>query len=160
MMTTDDKSVSMARSKLAKYLEENHLRKTPERFAILDMIYSHNDHFSVDTLCKEMEESSYHVSRSTVYYTMWLLCDCGLVRRHSLGTRGNRFEKVGPNSTSHYHLICTSCGKIREVKDAEMLKHISGRRYGAFSTSYFSLYVYGICSVCQRKKRKQLTKTK
>lgn len=154
-MTAEDKTIIIARTKLTEYLDSKKLRKTPERFAILDVVFSHNDHFGIDTLYAEMETRSYHVSRSTVYNTIELFCDCGIVRKHQFGTQQALYEKV-MNSGNHHHLICTECGKIKEVKDAELMKYISMRKYGTFNTSYFSLYVYGMCPTCARKKRKSL----
>lgn len=152
-MATEDRAILIARAKLTEYLTSNKLRKTPERFAILDVVFSHNDHFDIDTLYEEMESRSYHVSRSTVYNAMELFCDCGIVRKHQFGTQQAQYEKV-MNSGNHHHLICTECGKIKEVKDADLMRFVSSRKYGTFNMSYFSLYVYGVCSACMKKMRK------
>jgi Fur family ferric uptake transcriptional regulator len=159
MVATEDKSVLVARAKLSEYLDSKKLRKTPERFAILDVVFSHNDHFGVETIFAEMEENSYHVSRSTVYNTMELFCDCGIVRKHQFGTQKALYEKV-VSSGNHHHLICTECGKIKEMKDSELMRYISMRKYGTFTASYVSLYVYGICSTCARKQRRNKKTTK
>lgn len=152
-MTTDDKTVIVARNKLIEYLDNKRMRKTPERFAILDVVYSRKDHFNVETIVDEMQARSFYVSRATVYNTMELFCVCGIVRKHQFGTREALYEKI-VSSGNHHHLICSDCGKIKEVKDSELLKYIGMQKYGAFSVSYFSLYVYGICSACMRRKKK------
>lgn len=159
MTATDDKSYYIARAKLTEYLDKRRLRKTPERFTILEVVFSHNDHFGVDTLYAEMEERSYHVSRSTVYNTIELFCECGIVRKHQFGTNQSLYEKV-ISSGNHHHLICTECGKIREVKDSELMRFVGTRKYGAFTVSYISLYVYGVCSSCLRKGKNRKAKTK
>lgn len=154
MATVDDKAVMSARHKLTEYLDKRNLRKTPERFAILELVFSHNDHFRIETLYQEMEERSYHVSRSTVYNTMELFCECGIVRKHQFNTRRSLYEKVVNTSAgNHHHLICTECGKIREIKDAELMRHISMHKYGRFNASYFQLYVYGVCASCAKRNK-------
>lgn len=155
MITTDDKSVAVARNKLTEYLDSKKLRKTPERYAILEMVFAHNDHFRIETLYNDMEASSYHVSRSTVYNTMELFCECGIVRKHQFSSsQPSLYEKV-INSGNHHHLICTECGKIKEVKDSELMRYIDMKKYGTFTPAYFMLYVYGVCSTCARKKKKK-----
>ncbi len=153
MNGTEDKSVSLAKDRLTDFLKQKRLRRTPERYAILEMVFSHNDHFQVDTIFSEMEANSYHVSRSTVYNTIELFCQCGLVRKHQFGMRQSLYE-TNLDESSHHHLVCTICGKIREVKDPELMSMINTRGYGKFSVSYSSLCVFGICASCLRKKKK------
>lgn len=150
----DDKSKIAARNKLTLYLESKRLRKTPERYAILDKVLSFNGHFDIVTLYHEMEMGAYHVSRATLYNTIDLFSDCGLVRKHQFGNQHTQYEKVCDTS-NHHHLICTECGKIKEVKDAEFLKYMNTIKYSSFTTSYFTLYVYGICNSCARKLKKK-----
>ena len=146
----DEKAKIAARNKLTMFLEGKRLRKTPERYAILDKVFSCNSHFDIMTLYKKMEEDSYHVSRATIYNTMDLLAECGLVRKHQFGDQHAQYEKVCDTS-NHHHLICMECGKIKEVKDAEFIKYMNTIKYPSFSTSYFALYVYGVCNRCARK---------
>lgn len=150
----EDKIKIAAKNNFDKYLKSKGLRKTPERYKILDKIYSINDHFDVDSLYLSLEHEAYHVSRATVYNTVDLLCECGLVRKHQFGNQQAQYEKVG-GAVNHQHLICTECGKIKEVKDPEFLGYMNSKKYPAFSTNYFSLYVYGICNSCARKLKKE-----
>lgn len=156
MMMSEDKALVAARTKLTEFLDSRKLRKTPERFAILDLVFSHNDHFRIETLYQEMEARSYHVSRSTVYNTMELFCECGVARKLQFGSQLSLYEKVVGYLGNHHHLICTECGKIREVKDTELMSNIERHKYGKFNSSYFTLYVYGICSACVRKKKSKI----
>ena len=59
--------MQQVRLKLTNYLEENKLRKTPERYAILDAIFDFNEHFTLEELEDKMESKNFRVSRATLY---------------------------------------------------------------------------------------------
>lgn len=140
-------SLEKAREILRRHVEEKGLRKTPERFAILDRAMRMHGHFSGDDLYTRLEEEGFHVSRSTVYTTLALLCDCGLIRRHLLSARRAGYEVAEQN---HCHLVCTHCGRVEEVATGERLLP-AGIEVGEFRPSYYSTTVYGVCADCQRR---------
>lgn len=146
------------KEKFRQYLAGRQLRKTPERFALLDKALSMPGHFGADVLYESMEASGYHVSRATIYSTLDLLVDCGLLNRHMFGTRKTCFEVA---LGSHFHLVCNSCGKIREIEE-EQLSHLALMDLGGFQPTYCSTMVYGLCSDCARNdsRRKQGVKQK
>ena len=90
-----DKAVILDEVKkiLNKHLEIKGLRKTPERYAIIDEIYSFNKHFSADELYSKMINKKYRVSRATIYNTLDLLVSLELVTRHVFKDNIALFEK-------------------------------------------------------------------
>lgn len=145
-MTTIDNSAD-TESVLVAYLNDRGLRKTPERFAILRKILEMNSHFEVDALHAAIEADGYHVSRATVYNTVELLEEAGILRKLSLGHNSSVFELHRDN---HIHLICKKCGKISEVDNPAVIASLMRLKSNAFSPESFDVKVYGLCSDCDR----------
>jgi len=132
------------------YLEQKQHRKTPERFAILKQIYEHEGHFDVEYLFNLMKKDCC-VSLATVYNTLELLMKSNLVQKHQFNDQKAYYEKTFGNQT-HHHLVCSQCGSIKEFSDKKICSIVNSKQFASFETTYYSLYLYGICKKCITKR--------
>ena len=155
----NDKILEIVNQKFTEYLTENKCRKTLERYAILNLIYSDHRHFDMDSLYKAMTEKNFRVSRATLYNTMQLLLECNLVLKHQFGQNISFYERAY-NNDFHHHMICTNCHAIREYKNAELKPIIQNSKFSNFTPSHYSLCVFGICSTCVKRLKVQSKQNK
>jgi Fur family ferric uptake transcriptional regulator len=140
------------------YLVSKGQRRTPERYAILDEIYAKKEHFDVDTLYIQMKNRNYRVSRATVYNTLDLLLDAGLVKRHQFGQNLAMYEQAY-GFMQHDHLICMHCNQVMEFCDPriQQIKTTMGELL-QFQVRHHSLNLFGTpltneageCLSCQK----------
>lgn len=139
-----------------KFLSEHQLRKTRERFAILEHIHANNGFFDAETLYDEMKDE-FRVSLATVYNTLDLLTSCNLVSRNQFGGSKLIFQKTF-GTTAHHHLICSICGRVKEFSDRRFQDYINSKQFASFSISYYTLKLHGVCKKCNAINNKKTKK--
>lgn len=137
-----------------EYLTEKRLRKTEERYAIFKQICAFPGHFDMCMLLDQLEQGHFHVSKATLYNTLEVLVDAGLVVRHQLGTQAVQYE-LRIFADTHLHLVCTRCGTVRELRNGTLKADLKNLKVARFTPEYYCLYIYGLCSKCKFKLRKQ-----
>jgi len=131
-----------------KFLQDGQYRITPERFEVLDAVLAWDDHFDADNLFIHLKSNGSKVSRATVYKTLNLLHECGLVSRYRFSQGHAQYEKT-TDRPHHDHMVCTRCGKIIEFENSRVvrLQDDACAVYG-FKPTYHSFQIFGVCLEC------------
>ena len=113
------------------FLATRKLRMTREREELLEAIYHVPRHFEAEDLIRTLKRRDGRVSRATVYRTLALLEECGILRKSLFGRNRHFFESV-VGRRHHDHLVCIRTGKIIEFEDdrIEALQEEICRKYG------------------------------
>lgn len=125
------------------------LKLTKERTAVLSEVYSFHGHFEPEYLYSRIKGSGSKASRASVYRTLSLLVECGLVKRVTRTDKGNIYEHTYGHS-HHDHMICDTCGEIIEFF-SEKLEKLQDEicEKNSFIGSSHALEIRGRCKKCR-----------
>ncbi|MBX2991352.1 MAG: transcriptional repressor [Bacteroidetes bacterium] len=137
---------------LTKHLKSNgKLRATPERFAVLDAVLQSQGHFDVEALYYRLISNGVKVSKATVYNTLELLQECGLVSKYRFAENTSRYEKAF-GRPHHHHMICLNCGDIIEFTSDRLERIQEEMAHGkGFEIQSTTIQIFGTCAKCTKK---------
>jgi Fur family peroxide stress response transcriptional regulator len=140
-------------SQLENALRERGLRVTPQRVLINRALRELDRHVSADEVLAAVSEHLPNASLPTVYSTLELLGELGMVRRVSAGSGAALFD---PRTEEHQHLVCRNCRRVEDldvkVDTASALR--AARRHG-FEPADAELVVSGLCERCAAQAERQ-----
>ena len=123
-------------------------RMTPQRMMILEAVEAADDHISADEIYAAVCKRYPHINISTVYRTLELLKELGLVTETDMGDGRVRYHSI--RKGHHHHLICQNCGCVIDLDETTLLplKDALSRDYG-FNADLKHLAIFGRCSKCR-----------
>jgi Fur family transcriptional regulator, ferric uptake regulator len=129
------------------------LSATRQRLTLGEIVFSTHGHFTADDLVGMARKAGVRVGRVTIYRTLTLMVDAGLVEERQFN-RGRMHYEHTIGHRHHDHMVCVSCGKILEFEDAAIERHqqAAAQRHG-FAILHHSHTLFGYCRGCVRSPR-------
>lgn len=134
---------------IEEILKEKGFKITKQRLQIFREIVSREGHFEIEDFVHRLRSRNIRVSRATVYRTLNILKDIGLI--NEVVKFGNKtYYEVGTKE-HHDHLICLNCGKFIEFHE-DAIEEIQNKVCAKFNFTpmYHRLEIYGICEDCSK----------
>ncbi len=135
-------------------LDNEGYRLTGPRRIVVGQIVRHHTPFTSAELLETVRHNSPAIGRATVFRTLDLLCRIGLVQRIHEDAHGGRCHAyIACDERHHHHLICNSCGTVRDFNEDEALDALvrEVEKRTAFQIEGHRLELVGLCPSCQSK---------
>jgi len=133
-----------------KYLGSRKLKFTRERKTILQELFRSPGHLEAEDLLYNLKKKKKHASRATVYRTLELLVESGIVRKVDLGHGHSHYELV-VDHPHHEHMICLACGKVIEFSDKTMERSLDKLcKKSEFEHTSHRFEIFGRCGKCRK----------
>ena len=146
--------MNTASKELREFVQSKGMRNTRERSVILDEVMHLHRHFEPEEIVMRLRRKGEDVSRASVYRTMALLVDAGIVRKTPCEQMRARFEHVFGHE-HHDHLVCIQCGRIIEFHDEQIEnRQMKVARKHGFQTTGHRLVIRGYCRNCKGKPKR------
>jgi Fur family peroxide stress response transcriptional regulator len=127
-------------------LQRAGVRLTPQRVAVLREVLASEGHPDAESVFRAVKKHVPEVSLDTVYRTLWMLTDLGLIT--TLGSRQPRVQ-FDANTRPHHHYVCLRCGVARDFETGELdVARLAEGLAGFGSVETLHLEVRGLCASC------------
>jgi len=138
-----------------EFIRSRGLRQTQERDSIVVEIFRNREHFDVDGLFLRLLAQGKKISKASIYRTLPLLVDCGLIREVNYEDGHWHYEQIY-GRPHHCHLRCSGCGAVIEFEEPLMatVEQKLAEMYG-YSITKHVLEVHGCCPRCQAQASRQ-----
>ncbi|MBN2461546.1 MAG: transcriptional repressor [Candidatus Cloacimonetes bacterium] len=131
------------------FLKKRSLKLTRTRRLILEAVFRNHDHFDVDTLYDQIKTRHQNVSRATIYRTLPLLVQAGLLKQSLRCQDKDHYEHIYGHER-HLHFLCTRCGNIIEIESGGIEKIIRVMAEEKdFKIMEYNIVMRGICANCR-----------
>lgn len=126
------------------------LKSTPQRTAIYKALVETTSHPTAEDLYQHVSQDYPMISQNTVYYTLGVLQQAGLIREVNVGHDRARYDG---NLSPHHHLICMSCQSIIDVTDKKLNEiSIPAGLPAGFKITDYQVEFRGYCKTCRLEK--------
>ncbi len=130
-----------AARKIEEAFEHAGVRRTPQRFFVLEHLLTRPDHATVEELWTALNKRHARASRATVYNTLHALVQAGLIREFTLDGKAARYDA---NLEQHHHFVCDRCGAVEDVEWFDV-----PAAQGAGNVRTYEVILRGECSRCR-----------
>lgn len=137
-----------------QFLEEHCMKITQQRREVYAEILAMEGHFDVDSLLMRLKQKGCRISKATIYRTLQLLMECGLLRRVQLSPDGGEAVYAAcPEGCAIDNLVCTECGKtISFSKDAVCRICAEITQQHGYELQSHCLNIFATCPECRKNK--------
>ncbi len=148
---TNPTKVDEAQAAFRRYLRNHGVKYTRTRAVILDSVLEFRDHFEAEQVIHLLRESDRKVSKATIYRTLPLLVECGILKEVRFDEKRAYYE-FAFGEAPHDHMVCRRCGRIVEFASDEVvaLRAKIGQRHHFHVTSH-RFQLSGLCWECSTK---------
>jgi Fur family peroxide stress response transcriptional regulator len=131
---------------LEQAFAQSGLRRTPQRWDVLEFLVTHRAHATADEIYRAVNRTGVRLSRATVYNTLDALVKGGLVRQLA-GDQGARFDAT---LHRHHHFVCDQCGSVEDIDWFDLPRQTRRSALGNRTLREYEVTFRGVCESCSK----------